>query len=317
MNKDRIKGMILGGALGDALGAPHEFHNQKKNYDGVLDKCIYFKFQYTPIRNSTIGQVTDDTEMTFALYAALIKNGGIYDAETVIFEYMNWAESAWALGKNTRTLFKNIKTIKGYRERQSKLTADNQSNGSLMRCSPLALLGEDWKNDVREDCRLTNPSPVNIHAELLYVKALRMALAGKSKKEIIQEIVKRATEYKIPEVSNALHHATFKDKPWDLTENKGWVLHAFYCAMWGFIHFDDYKSAIDAIILRYGDCDTNAAIAGNLLGAYYGYDKMIENPITKKNIKVLLKCDPSKGDMPRKDYAIDNLGLILRELPFT
>jgi ADP-ribosylglycohydrolase len=32
MTDDRIRGMFLGGALGDALGAPHEFRTSKNIY---------------------------------------------------------------------------------------------------------------------------------------------------------------------------------------------------------------------------------------------------------------------------------------------
>jgi len=32
-------------------------------------------------------------------------------------------------------------------------------------------------------------------------------------------------------------------------------------------------------------------LLGALLGAYYGYDKIIENDITRGNIDILLKCD--------------------------
>jgi ADP-ribosylglycohydrolase len=54
-----------------------------------------------------------------------------------------------------------------------------------------------------------------------------------------------------------------------------------------------------------GDTDTNAAIAGALLGAYYGYDKIIENDITRENIDILLKCDTTQGDIVRPyDYKL-------------
>jgi len=320
LQMDRIKGMIMGGALGDALGAPHEFRFQKKNYDGLLNKPIYFKFQYTPVKNSAVGQVTDDTEMTYALWESIIANNGFYDKESTILEYMKWARTAWAMGKNTRALFGNIKTIKGYRDRQAKLDENGQSNGSLMRCSPLAIL-DDWRRDTVADCNLTNPNSINRNIGLIYVKALRMALHGKSKKKIIDQIVESATELKIPAISTAVHEAMFRNlgdmkTHKDLNENKGWVAHAFHCAVWGLMHFDDYKSAIDAIILRYGDCDTNAAIAGNLLGAYYGFSAMVENIVTKKNIKVLLKCDPKKGDMSRGEYCIDKTPEILKYIVY-
>lgn len=36
----------------------------------------------------------------------------------------------------------------------------------------------------------------------------------------------------------------------------------------------DFKSTIVSIVSECGDADTNAAVAGALLGAYYGYNKL-------------------------------------------
>lgn len=55
-----------------------------------------------------------------------------------------------------------------------------------------------------------------------------------------------------------------------------------------------------------GDTDTNAAITGALLGAYYGITKIEENEITKENIKTILNCDTTKGDIIRpKEYTLN------------
>ena len=113
----------------------------------------------------------------------------------------------------------------------------------------------------------------------------------------------------------------------NVTINKGHIINAYYCAFWGLFQFDNYKDAIDAIIslgpkegipamicvrgkwkkseVIIGDTDTNAAIAGALLGAYYGYDKIVENNITRENMDILLNCDSALGDIVRPpDYKL-------------
>ena len=51
-----------------------------------------------------------------------------------------------------------------------------------------------------------------------------------------------------------------------------------------------------------GDTDTNAAITG----AYYGYDKIIENDITKQNIEIMLNSDSTTSDIVRPlDYKLE------------
>ena len=93
----------------------------------------------------------------------------------------------------------------------------------------------------------------------------------------------------------------------------------FYCVFWGFTQFDSYQTAINAIIclspkqgeiaqickhkrdgpVKLGDTDTNAAIAGALLGAYYGVLNMCNDPTSKQNLRVLLHANPNLGDIKR------------------
>src|SRR5579871_3586909 len=140
---DRIRGMIIGLALGDSLGLPMEF-NRGQTYTGKL-----FDFEYkTRFGHKifvTAGTVSDDTEMSLALARSLINNKG-YKEDSVISEYLKWANSGIRyMGRNTRQLFKGIKTISTYQKRLSQATSGpastwTQSNGSLMRCSSLAVL---------------------------------------------------------------------------------------------------------------------------------------------------------------------------------
>jgi hypothetical protein len=41
------------------------------------------------------------------------------------------------------------------------------------------------------------------------------------------------------------------------------------------------------------------------LGAFYGYEEMIKDKIVEENIKVLLECDSSKGNIViPKEYGV-------------
>ena len=62
--KDKIKGMIIGACLGDALGLPHEFKSSKVIYTGKLEfnPVITSRFQqYAKVLN--VGDTSDDTAM--------------------------------------------------------------------------------------------------------------------------------------------------------------------------------------------------------------------------------------------------------------
>ena len=51
----------------------------------------------------------------------------------------------------------------------------------------------------------------------------------------------------------------------------GYIVDAFAIALWGLMHFDNFKDGMMAVIRLGGDTDTNAACYGQLAGAYYGY----------------------------------------------
>ncbi len=45
------------------------------------------------------------------------------------------------------------------------------------------------------------------------------------------------------------------------------------------------------------------------MGAFYGYEEMIKDKIVEENIKVLLECDSSKGDIVMlKEYGVVESG---------
>lgn len=321
--KDKIKGMIYGEALGDALGAPHEFRNQKKNYNGKLDKPIITISRWQGQFVSAVGQITDDTEMTICLWNSLISNEMTYNKNDTIMNYLEWANTkgTWAMGKNTRFLFHGVKTIKGYENRMIKNKPDTQSNGAMMRCSPLAVLGylhpTLWRDAAIMDNDITNPNDVNRVVNKIYIKSIILALKNKNKEVIYKKMLKLANKSKIQIIIDTIKLG--KHGKCDIIKNKlgtheskGWCIMALLATCWGLFQFKNYHTAIDAIIMSNGDTDTNAKIAGALLGAYYGLKIMESTPRTKRNIKIMMSCDVNMGDRNRPEiYQVQNIKQIL------
>ena len=304
---DTLSGAIIGCALGDALGAPHEFKYCKDNkYTGDLYLKPKFLQRFKGYVYGDIGQVTDDTEMTITMLRS-IKEEGKYKKDKVLMAYLGWANSDGFvfMGKNTRALFKGIKTKRGYENRYKKMleeNSNNQSNGALMRCSPLCL--HDIKN-VIEDCCLTNPHPICVWTNIIYLHFMK-----NSDKNDPWKTFDFDNTYKLDkddkEILIKLIVSCKDDWKRDVTENKGWCLHALYCAIYSFYHFKTYKEAIDFVIRKGGDTDTNAAITGALLGNKFGYKVIYEE--NKKNIDILLACTTQEGNMKRpKEYTLHDV----------
>jgi hypothetical protein len=87
----------------------------------------------------------------------------------------------------------------------------------------------------------------------------------------------------------------------DITgKDKGWTLHALYCAFFALSMTGyTYQDRIDTVIRFGGDTDTNAAISGALVGTWLGEIALRAEERTAQNIAAVLACDPATGDIPR------------------
>ncbi len=313
MDLNKLKGIIVAVALGDALGAPHEFKYQQVEYTGKLEYPVKLFNRFQGESVYPVGSVTDDTQMTMVLFRHLIVNELTYNPEKIVLEYEQWAKSAKFLGKNTRELFKGVTTYKGYLNRYAKkfnipvsdwtqksgastargpISDDiignwTQSNGSLMRCSPFVLF-TDYGN-LMTDIKLTNPHPNNIQAGLIYIYIMR-ELAVNNHLPPIDELFKYTESWDITQVLNDVKNKTVRS----IFEKsvKGWVCTALYCALYSIYNIPTFKEAAEYFIKQKGDTDTNAAILGALYGARDGFQKLyLEN---KDNLDILLRNDELK-----------------------
>lgn len=306
MTLDRIQGLFAGLFLGDALGAPHEFKvNINVKYTGILCHRGFMLTRFQGKKELEVGQVTDDSEMSLALLRQLIQDHGKYVCNHVIISYLEWANSkGWMMGINTRTLLRGIKTIKGYEKRIEKIIEKgnvSQSNGCMMRCSPLALLSDD--NCIIQDVNITNPNKVSIDCNTVYINALRLALKGMSRFEMYEKIKSLVKTKQVKEVFDQVDKVKDDQFCRNTHINKGWCLHALWYTLVVLLHFDNYSDAMEWVITHQpgSDTDTNACISGALLGALLGFSKMKKEENVSKNLEILLNADINSGPTPRPE----------------
>ena len=86
-HRDRVRGCLLGGALGDALGAPVEFESigriRRQHGPGGLTGLV-------PDWRGAVGLITDDTQMTLFTVEGLIRGG---DVAAVRRAYLRWLDT--------------------------------------------------------------------------------------------------------------------------------------------------------------------------------------------------------------------------------
>ncbi len=274
--QDRIQGVCLG----DSLGLPAE--RSKAIFNGRLEEVVRFsRFQgkkvYPP------GTLSDDSLMTLSL-AEAITECGEYDTTSVIEKYLFFANKCPFLGKNTRELFKGVKTVSGYHHRFStkfsseEIKLSTQGNGCLMRCSPLIIFSSDvW----RDDCYLTNPNETSYLSVKEYCEMMKSILLS--------------GEVEINPSPPELIKNCFDMDERDLHVNKGWVCTALWCVVWCFRNYsteeDFFTKSMDYLIRgkNYTDTDTNAAIAGGAVGCFVGYARLLLEQ--EENVKILFKTN--------------------------
>ena len=320
----RGQGCLLAHLAGDALGGLVEFSpaaDIRASHPGGV-RLLADGGHWGTIA----GQPTDDGELALLLARSIVKAGS-YDAEAAAVAYSHWLRSEpFDSGSTTRQALSAIKphdieaghAAARARERASR---DSQANGALMRISPLALLRysqapEDLAADARDDASLTHPHPVCQDANAVYAVALACALdTGRSPEQVYAFASRWATQQSVgPEVQAALERAATAP-PADFHSRQGWVLVAFQNAFHQLLHAPTLEEGIVRSVMAGGDTDTNAAIAGALLGAVHGREAV---PLQWRSM--VLSCRPIEGlpgirrPRPRSVWPVDAMTLAERLL---
>ncbi len=308
---DRALGCMLGLVIGDSLGSQVEFRSAqaiRADYpDGVRE------LRPSPVWNTLAGQPTDDSELALALARSLVGKAG-YDAEAAATAYGRWYDSApFDCGNTTAIAFAAAARSAADKAGAARAAADraSQSNGSLMRIAPIGIWAGDPDRAAQAamaDSALSHPNPVCQIACAAFTAAIAAAIAGADRAGMAGTAVRIAQQagHAGKAVLNALQQAGSGVPPADYQRQMGWVLIALQNA---FHHLAAGTSTQEALIQTVGcggDTDTNAAIAGALLGAADGRAALPVRWITP-----VLTCRPDRGLHPHRprpdEYWPDDL----------
>lgn len=296
--------MLVGVAYGDAMGAPCEFASSAKAITCTGDLTdIFWHAKRTNQYGFTVehraAQVTDDAEMTMACLRVVASG---YRRGKAIHAYHDLVNSGtYSIGTNTRKLLHGYKRLDMYEKRYSERFATaaaieaSQSNGHLMRASPFALIDDlaTRREVTRLDTLLTNPSSTAQQAAHLYVESLRVCLDA-TDIESARSSVRSLMQLDSTNAALALcvADARASDFTRDIRSNRGWTLNALSIALWVVLNALSFHDGVLYVVRQGGDTDTNASIAGALLGALFGEKAMMDDPTTRANIEAIMACSP-------------------------
>ena len=279
----KIKAVVIGHAVGDALGLPVEFCSREElREEPVTDMQGYGTY---PV---PAGAWSDDTSMSLAALEVLCRKNWRWDY--IMNNFVGWLRD----GRNTptgeafdvgRTCLRAIENYAYNRKPAPEcgLTGERSNgNGSLMRIHPFVLYAyanqipyDKWLELVRNASMLTHAHDVSCVGCMIYAFVL-FHLLGDHCRDSVNLGLRRA-ECHLRDVSGIERYSRiFKSDFSELTESEikstGYVVDTLEAALWCVLTTWNYRDCVLKAVNLGDDTDTVAAIAGGLAGAIYGYD---------------------------------------------
>jgi ADP-ribosylglycohydrolase len=283
---DRITGALLGVHAGDSLGATLEFCTWaqiRDSYpDGLREIIGGGAFGWAP------GHATDDTDLTRAILLAYLDPGEdvVRAAASTMLEWYtgDWPDRtpgdtpADVGGATQAGLLQYRKTGN---PRTSGAGEGQAGNGSLMRCIPTALAISDPGRRIHESLELsaiTHDDPRCTASCAVYNEIVAALIGGQPVEQAVAAGLATAEAQGVITVVEAVHYGTklslasavLTGQTFLADEGGGYVLDSLSLAIAAVL---DPRSLEDVLVdvVRLGrDTDSNAAIAGGLLGARDG-----------------------------------------------
>ncbi len=299
-------GALFGLAVGDALGTTNEFKNlAAPAFPELATGPVNDVIGAGPFR-LVAGQVTDDTQMAAALVYPFVTANRLAPSQLAA-KYLAWRGVAFDVGMQINAALDAIRdgTPAGEAgrlvwERGKRFPA---GNGSLMRTAVIGVLLAGLPEARRlasfADSAITHFDPrcqlacAAFNASIAAAVVERasptamLRVAGDEVRAAAAVLLARYPELRTEIAAAELAllddlAAACDDDPalysdaLHLHRSAGFVRVAFRLAYWELLHADDFAAAVIDVANRGGDADTNAAIAGALVGACRGIAEIPE-----------------------------------------
>ena len=271
--RDRYRGALVGSAVGDALGATVEFMSRAEiaRQYGQLRDIVGGGWLDLPK-----GEVTDDTQMARCIARSLAERG-TFDGDDIAARFVEWYRSnPRDIGNTTRDalvrLANGVPWPEAGQQTHEKMRPRDASNGSVMRCAPVALFaGADSAANARysaDSSRITHANPLCIAVCVALNTGIAALLTDPEADALAATI--GATDDET--VRAALRAAPAQTA--DSLDAGGYVLATLQSSYWALLTHETLEDAIVAAVNLGQDADTTGAVAGALAGARWGYSEI-------------------------------------------
>jgi len=280
VSRERVQGMVLGAAVGDALGFPVEFLSPEQivaqyGPDGI-----------TCLPTETLALYSDDTQMAEIVLRVLMRaRQERWDLEATMNElgrgFASWAEAPQGGHRFPgRACLAGARAFAAGASWRTAGAPDAGGCGSVMRVYPFGLLFQDEPDRAVawavEHSRLTHGAPLALAACAGMTAGVLGVLADATPAQVVREIASAAAAWDDVTgdmVKKAADDALNGTSPVAVLDVlRGWAAHeALAAAVFVFLrHPDDYRAAAREAANTPGDSDSIATLVGALVGARLG-----------------------------------------------
>lgn len=281
---DKIKSVMLGHAIGDALGVPVEFCARESLEKRPVTKMVGFGTYNVPA-----GTWSDDTSMSLCALESLGK--GVVKYDDIMENFCKWyyhneftaTGIMFDVGNTCANAIENYFDLGRAPLKCGSISVNSNGNGSLMRIHPFVLyayskgiVGSDLIDVIRNASSLTHGHIISIDACIIYSCILTQLLKNPDKDSIYNGLYRaeRSISYASKTCYARLFSEDFAITAKSEIKSSGYVVASLEAAIWCLLTTDNYTDCVLKAVNLGGDTDTIAAIAGGLAGALYGIDSI-------------------------------------------
>ena len=273
---NRVRGALIGLAVGDALGTTLEFE-PPGTFTPITDMVGGGCWNLQP------GQWTDDTSMALCLAESLVERNG-FDARDQMERYVRWWQHGhlsstgrcFDIGTTTRAALQRY--LQSGEPFAGSTDPQSAGNGSLMRLAPIAMYYRNQPEQciamAADSSRTTHGAPTAVDACRYFAGLLLGAFNGADKAELLQpRYAPLPGTWERAPLTRAIDDVaagSFLRKQPPAIKGSGYVVQSLEAALWAFARSDNFRDGCLLAANLGDDADTTAAIYGQIAGAYYG-----------------------------------------------
>jgi len=325
---DRVRGCLLGVAIGDALGAPFE-HVLPGQQNQALERAGGQIQDFHPHGGLPPGSWTDDTAMTLASCRAFLE---METRGTPFDEAFREAFADCIVSQECRSPGKTVK----YAATFGEADVNSWANGALMRMSPVGLYAylkgmnlQETHSTAYRVARLTHGHPMATYPAVAMARAIVSILHGDQLVPKFDAVGLSCGEAVLKDRASRIHHYPREYDPkyqepleaipvttglwmWrqvvevclGLVPNDPWVL-GERCPEWQ--DLPRFEEGVLRTVNSSFDRDTAGAVAGAILGTYWGESGIPEewrtnvekaDRITAVADELIKTCQPIDRETP-------------------